>query len=187
MGPPNRRGHGTNLLHSTQIVHFTYLHQADSRVQSLLYSSVPFAELRRNLNVPNPPGTADYNLRNLNINDPVWFRDIPADRRTLIVAETLSCSLSKKQTQRMFRDVAEYFGRGGQIILSTVGSMVTKFRPMPIKKSSVDVRWTVDDARSEMEAWHPRLRLVGRIRWCDYLSNSTPLGQSAPPVFGPWK
>lgn len=150
--------------------------------------SLPFSELRRNLRVPVPAATADYSLRNLTIHDPTWFRDIPADRRTLVVAETLSCSLETRLMRRIFRDVVEYFGeRGGQIALSTVGSMVTKFRPVPTKNSGVDVRWTVDDARTEILPWHPRLKLVGRIRWCDYLSSETPLGQSAPPVFGPWK
>lgn len=116
--------------------------------------------------------------------DEGWFRDIPSDRLTMLVCEGLIFYFSPSKAQKLIHDVVEYFG-GGQLAFDGVGSLAVKYRPAPLKKTTLYARWGVDDAR-EIEKFHPKLKLTGRIRWEDYLGNEASLGQSAPPIFGAW-
>lgn len=78
----------------------------------------------------------------------------------------------------------DYFGTG-QLIFDTAGSLTKKHQPEFVKKSSLRARWVVDDAR-DIERFHPKLKLTGRVRWQEYMGSELPMGQNLPPLFGVW-
>ncbi|PSR99204.1 S-adenosyl-L-methionine-dependent methyltransferase [Coniella lustricola] len=129
-------------------------------------------------------GSGDYSLRNLSITTDGWFRDIPADRRTMIICENFLYYVDAVKVQNMIRDLVNYFG-AGQFVFDTAGSLTAKYRPEHSKKLSLQTRWTIDDVRG-IETYHPKLKLTGRVRWQEYMGNDGPMGQNLPPVFGPW-
>jgi O-methyltransferase involved in polyketide biosynthesis len=114
-----------------------------------------------------------------------WFHDIPADRPTLIIAEGLTPYLEPSKGKRLFRDLVEYFGtstdkevRQNHIIFDTLGSLsvrLTSYIPA-LRSSRSAFRWGIDDPR-EVEDTHPRLQLVDRILWKEYMDLH-------PPFFG---
>lgn len=55
-------------------------------------------------------GGGEYLLRNLSFTSDRWLRDIPQDRRTLVITEGLLYHLSEAQVQKMIRDVVDHFG-----------------------------------------------------------------------------
>lgn len=142
-------------------------------------------DLRRRV-MPLPPTgkQSEYSLRSLSVMEEGWFRDIPSDRLTMIVCEALIFYFSPAKAQKLIHDVVEYFG-GGQFAFDAVGSLSIKYKPTPFKKTPLSAKWGIDDAR-QIEKFHPKLKMTGRIRWEDYLGNEASLGQSAPPIFGPW-
>lgn len=131
-----------------------------------------------------PGGKSEYSLRSLSVTDEGWYRDIPSDRLTMLVCEGLIFFFSPSKVEKLFHDVVEYFG-GGQFVFDTVGSLAVKYRTAPFKNTTLCAKWGVDDAR-QIEKFHPKLKMTGRIRWEDYLGNEASLGQSAPPLFGTW-
>lgn len=55
-------------------------------------------------------GGGEYILRNLSVTSDRWLRDIPQDRRTLVIIEGLLYHLSSIQVRKIIRDVVEHFG-----------------------------------------------------------------------------
>lgn len=55
-------------------------------------------------------GGGEYLLRNLSFTSERWLRDIPQDRRTLVIIEGLLYHLSEAQVQKIIRDVVDHFG-----------------------------------------------------------------------------
>lgn len=56
----------------------------------------------------------EYLLRNLSVTSDRWLRDIPQDRRTLVVIEGLLYHLPQPQVLKIIRDVVEHFGGGSE-------------------------------------------------------------------------
>lgn len=102
----------------------------------------------------------------------------------MIVFEALIFYFSPQKAQKLIHDVVEYFG-SGQLAFDAVGSLSLKYKPAPFKNTSLSSKWGIDDAR-QIEKFHPKLKMTGRLRWEDYMGNEASLGQSAPPVFGAW-
>lgn len=86
--------------------------------------------------------------------------------------------------KKLLRDLVDYFGTG-QLVFDTAGSLTKKHQPEFVKKSSLRARWVVDDAR-DIERFHPKLKLTGRVRWQEYMGSELPMGQNLPPLFGVW-
>ena len=134
-------------------------------------------DLRSRL-IPAPEG--DYRLRTLSVAEEGWYRDIPADRPTLVVAEGLFMYLEPDDGRRAIHDLVEYFGRGGagQLAFDTLGSvsvLLTSYIKA-LRTSRSVFRWGVDEPH-EIEALHPRLHLRSRVLWRDFMD-------SHPPFFG---
>lgn len=149
--------------------------------------------------VPDEGG--EYFLRNLSVTSDKWLRDIPQDRRTLVVAEGLLYYLAPEQAGKVIRDVVDHFSGGGgegdegsgnvtspgprgEFILDVLGSIIQKrtsqvewLRPTGIKCMSGF------DNPSEIEAFHPRLKLLECHSW-DEIMNTERKVSCAPPWFG---
>ncbi|KAK8088562.1 O-methyltransferase domain protein [Apiospora hydei] len=137
-------------------------------------------DLRSRL-IPQPEG--DYKLRTLDVSAPGWYRDIPADRPTLIIAEGLTPYLEPKDGKAMIRDLAEYFGsseHGGQLIFDSLGSLSVNLTTFikALRSSGSAFKWGIDDPE-DITALHPRLVMRDRIQWRDFMD-------SHPPFFGPY-
>lgn len=52
----------------------------------------------------------EYILRNLSVTSDRWLRDIPQDRRTIVIVEGLLYHLSPAQVLKIIRDVVDHFG-----------------------------------------------------------------------------
>ncbi|KAK7918171.1 Tetracenomycin polyketide synthesis O-methyltransferase TcmP [Apiospora marii] len=141
-------------------------------------------DLRQRL-IPQAP-LGDYHLRTLDITAAGWLQDIPADRPTLIMGEGLFMYLTPAQVEALVRELVEHFseGGGGEILLDTVSNLYVKYTDHValLKASGAKWRWGTDDAR-EVEAFHPRLRLLEHVRSADYMGNKA-FGQSQVPLFG---
>lgn len=134
-------------------------------------------DLRSRL-IPAPEG--DYRLRTLSVADEGWYRDIPADRPTLVIAEGLFMYLEPDVGRRAIRDLVEYFGGGGpgQLAFDTLGSvsvLLTSYIKA-LRTSRSVFRWGVDEPH-EIETLHPNLRLRDRVLWREFMD-------SHPPFFG---
>lgn len=141
-----------------------------------------------------------YGLRRLSVTDDGWYRDIPADRRTLVVAEAVIFLHAPHKVHNLLHDILGYFGpAGGQLAFDVIGGLLIKHRPQILKKSVMVPGWALDDPRELERRYAPAagagggaggagagLRLTGRHTWVDYLGEQGALGQSAPPIFGPW-
>lgn len=128
-----------------------------------------------------------YSLRRLSITDEGWYRDIPADRRTLVVAENVIFLHTPAKVHKILHDILEYFEPGGQLAFDVIGSLLIKYKPQVLKKSILVPGWALDDARDlERQYAAKQLKLTGRHTWVDYLGEYGALGQSAPPIFGAW-
>lgn len=92
--------------------------------------------------------------------------------------------IEEPRIKKLFSDLVDYFG-AGQLLFDTAGSLIRKHRPGVLKKSALRNRWAPDDAR-EIEKYHEKLKLTGRVRWQEYMGSELPMGQNLPPVFGPW-
>lgn len=55
-------------------------------------------------------GAGEYMLRNLSVTSDRWLRDIPQDRRTIVIIEGLLYHLSPNQVLKIIRDVVDHFG-----------------------------------------------------------------------------
>ncbi|ROW12441.1 hypothetical protein VMCG_00824 [Cytospora schulzeri] len=127
--------------------------------------------------VPRPP--EDYALRTLQITKPGWARDIPNDRPTLVIAEGLFPFLPPEAGGRILRDVAEYFGGGGEIVVDHVSPLVVRLSGAIkfLRTSGSRFHWGVDDPRREIEVLHPKLRMKECLHWTDFMAEH-------PPIFG---
>ncbi|KAK7924205.1 hypothetical protein PG985_006259 [Apiospora marii] len=137
-------------------------------------------DLRSRL-IPQPEG--DYTLRTLDVAAPGWYRDIPADRPTLIIAEGLTPYLEAKDGKAMMRDLVDYFGghgRSGQLLFDSLGSLSVNLTSFikALRSSGSVFKWGIDEPE-EITALHSRLVLRDRVQWRDFMD-------SHPPFFGPY-
>lgn len=105
------------------------------------------------------PSSGDYTLRTLDLSHTGWARDIPTGRPTLVIAEGLLYYLPPEMVQNIFAEVVEYFGQG-QIIFDKLGTLsITMTSRVKFLRSSRSLfKWGVDEP-TEIEAFHPRLKL----------------------------
>ncbi|KAM0809719.1 putative S-adenosyl-L-methionine-dependent methyltransferase [Seiridium cardinale] len=138
----------------------------------------------RNRLIPGPV-EGDYALRTLDVTNEGWFRNVPADRPTMIITEGLVPYLEPEQGQKLIHDLVDYFGgpstetgRKSQLVFDTLGSLsvrLTGYIKAP-RTSKAALRWGVDKPERIQEL-HPRLAFKDRVLWSEYMS-------SHPPLFG---
>lgn len=162
---------------------------------------------------------------------PFFFFDeftVPADRPTLFICENLLYYLAPSTVQTLLSSLVTYFlpqshhpedhhhcnnneNNKQQLIFDTCGTLLKKYRAANLKNTTLKTKWTLDDAH-DVEAFHPALRLSGRVRWEEYLgidaaasgpgetsattnnnnanananAGGAPLCYGRPPLFGPW-
>lgn len=152
-----------------------------SRVRWVDIDQPLVVDLRSRL-IPQPEG--DYTLRTLDVAASGWFRDLPADRPTLIVAEGLTPYLEPEDGKAMLRDLVEYFGgregHGGQLLFDSLGSLSVNLTSFikALRSSGSAFKWGIDEP-DEITSLHPRLELRDRIQWREFMD-------SHPPFFGPY-
>lgn len=129
---------------------------------------------------PMPNG--DYRLAPVDITDPdpeLWIPSFPADRPTLIVAESNLFYLRPEIAKGILMAAADHFPLG-QIVFDVLGSMCASLINMRMatvqKKTGMKILWPVDDPRTVAKI-HPRLRFADEMRYTDDM----------PPWFGEFK
>ncbi|KAI1840780.1 hypothetical protein JX265_012935 [Neoarthrinium moseri] len=137
-------------------------------------------DLRKRL-IMQPPG--DYTLRTLSVTDDGWFRDIPADRPTIIVAEGLVMYLEQEKGEKLIRDLVDYFkgpnGQGQcQLVFDTLGTLSVRLTSYikALRTSKSVFKWGIDEPQ-QIERLHPQLKMRDRILWREFMD-------SHPPFFG---
>ncbi|KAK8113751.1 tetracenomycin polyketide synthesis O-methyltransferase tcmP [Apiospora kogelbergensis] len=151
-----------------------------SRVRWIDIDQPLVVDLRSRL-IPQPEG--DYTLRTLDVAAPGWYKDIPADRPTLIIAEGLTPYLEPKDGKAMMRDLVEYFGGNGlsgQLIFDSLGSLSVNLTTFikALRTSGSAFKWGIDEP-GEILSLHPHLTMRDRIQWREFMD-------SHPPFFGPY-
>ncbi|KAK9424371.1 putative S-adenosyl-L-methionine-dependent methyltransferase [Seiridium unicorne] len=120
--------------------------------------------------IPSPV-EGDYALRTLDVTNKGWFRNVPADRLTLIIAEGLMPYLEPEQGQKLIHDLVDYFGAPS----TETDLRLTGYIKAP-RTSKTAFKWGVDEPE-QIQELHPRLALKDRVLWSEYMS-------SHPPFFG---
>ncbi|KAI0006655.1 S-adenosyl-L-methionine-dependent methyltransferase [Xylariaceae sp. FL0662B] len=140
-------------------------------------------DLRRRL-IPGPV-EGDYALRTLDVTREGWYRDVPSDRPTMIIAEGVMPYLEPEEGQKLIKDLVEYFGgseQGGgcrcQLVFDTLGSLSVRLTKhiKALRSSRAMFKWGVDEPE-QLLGIHPRLQLKDRILWREYMDGH-------PPFFG---
>ncbi|KAK2036965.1 O-methyltransferase [Colletotrichum somersetense] len=122
--------------------------------------------LRKEL-MPDPDvgsrGQSNYELLPVSVTEPDWFRDIPADRPTLIVFEGLSMYLAEEDARDMIRGLVGHFAQG-QLIFDAVNSFFVASQRWisPVAKSGSTLKWYVDRPLS-IESWAEGLSLRDEV------------------------
>ncbi|KAH8201956.1 hypothetical protein TruAng_003869 [Truncatella angustata] len=163
--------------------YFRLERRPESDVRWIDLDQLMVVDLRNRL-IPGPV-EGDYALRTLDVTNEGWFRDVPADRPTIIIAEGLMPYLVPEEGQKLIRDMVEYFGGGVadnghkcQIVFDTLGSLSVKLTSYvkALRTSRAQFRWGVDEPE-QLLLIHPQLKLRDRILWREYMD-------SHPPFFG---
>ncbi|KAI0481750.1 S-adenosyl-L-methionine-dependent methyltransferase [Xylaria cf. heliscus] len=148
--------------------------------------------LRRRL-IPDPVGAHeqghkhdgewDYRLIGASVSDEAWMDEIPHDRPLLVIAEGLFPYLAPDEATALLRRLVKHAPAGGQVVMDTVGSILTRYHAfMPLfRGTSVRMRWGVDDGE-EVAAAHPRLELAETVLFRDLLPGL--FAAAAPPCLG---
>lgn len=150
--------------------------------ERLMMAEEPFDEEEEGDDVSLRP-VGDYSLRTLNVTEGRWWRDIPADRPTLVVAEGLFPYLTPSEAEGVIKGLTDYFGQG-QLVFDTVGSLAVSHtkRANVLKPSGSKFKWGVDDARDVL-AFHEKLKLRDEVRWFEFMGVKGEISrETAPPV-----
>ncbi|KAI8627338.1 S-adenosyl-L-methionine-dependent methyltransferase [Xylariaceae sp. FL1651] len=141
--------------------------------------------LRRRL-IPDPVSEKeiewDYRLIGASVCDESWLEEIPYDRSLLVIGEGLFPYLTAEESTALLRRLVKH-ARSGQIMLDTVGTILTRFHSfMPLfRGTSVKMKWGVDDGE-EVARVHPRLCLAETVLFTKLLPGAFASG--APPCLG---
>lgn len=163
--------------------YFRVERRPEAEVRWIDIDQLMVVDLRGRL-IPGPVD-GDYALRTLDVTKEGWFRDVPADRPTLIVAEGLMPYLEPEQGQKLIRDLVQYFGSGengdghkGQLVFDTLGSLSVRLTGYikALRTSRATFKWGVDEPEQIREL-HPKLQLKDRVLWKEYMDGH-------PPFFG---
>lgn len=163
--------------------YFRVERRPDAAVRWIDLDQLMVVDLRNRL-IPGPV-EGDYALRTLDVTKEGWYRDVPADRPTLIVAEGLMPYLEPDQGQKLIRDLVEYFGSGngenrhdGQLVFDTLGTLSIRLTGYikALRSSKAAFKWGVDEPE-QILGIHSQLQLKDRILWREYMSGH-------PPFFG---
>ncbi|KAK2030348.1 O-methyltransferase [Colletotrichum zoysiae] len=126
-------------------------------------------KLRREL-VPDPLAETNttagkhstYDLQASSATETGWYRDIPADRPTVIVIEGLSMYLAEEEMRDLVRGLVGHFGQGqhGHLIFDATNSFVMAAQAWlnPVANSGSKLNWWLDKPLS-IEAWAEGLTL----------------------------
>ncbi|KAK2038725.1 O-methyltransferase [Colletotrichum somersetense] len=126
-------------------------------------------KLRREL-VPDPLAETNttagkystYDLQASSATETSWYRDIPADRPTVIVIEGLSMYLAEEEMRDLVRGLVRHFGQGqhGHLIFDATNSFVMAAQAWlnPVANSGSKLNWWLDNPLS-IEAWAEGLTL----------------------------
>ncbi|KAK1573797.1 O-methyltransferase [Colletotrichum navitas] len=123
-------------------------------------------KLRREL-VPDPlvnGNGSTYEMQALSATEAGWYRDIPADRPTVIVIEGLSMYLAEEEMRGLVHGLVDHFRQGqhqhGHLIFDATNSFVLAAQGWlkPIVKSGSRFNWGLDNPLS-IEAWAEGLTL----------------------------
>ncbi|KAK1993537.1 O-methyltransferase [Colletotrichum falcatum] len=120
--------------------------------------------------VPEPLATINataakgstYELRASSATERGWYKDIPADRPTVVVIEGLSMYLAEEEMRDLVRGLVEHFGQGqhGNLIFDATNSFVMAAQRWlnPVAKSGSRLNWWLDKPLS-IESWAEGLTL----------------------------
>ncbi|KAI3336325.1 S-adenosyl-L-methionine-dependent methyltransferase [Xylariaceae sp. AK1471] len=131
-------------------------------------------------------GGWNYTLIGASVSDGLetWSEEIiPHDRPLLVIAEGLFPYLTEQQGTALLRRLVKRASAGGQVVLDTVGTILTRFQAlMPLfRGTSVKMKWGVDEGQEVARA-HPRLYLAETVPFQDLLPGL--FASAAPPCLG---
>lgn len=103
-----------------------------------------------------------YCMLGSSVSDPGWFRDVPHDRPTMVVAEGLFEYLTAGDVRILLDRLTEQFP-GGQVAFDVMNSFAVGTVNRELKrKVGVELRWAVDDLR-EVDKLNPSLKRVSNV------------------------
>jgi O-methyltransferase involved in polyketide biosynthesis len=127
-----------------------------------------------------------YRLVGASVSDGLetWLEEmIPHDRPLLVIAEGLFPYLTEQQGTSLLGRLVKHAPAGGQVVLDTVGTILTRFQGlMPLfRGTNVKMKWGVDDGQVVARA-HPSLYLAETVLFQDLLPGL--FASAAPPCLG---
>lgn len=136
-------------------------------------------DLRKRI-LPYPEG--DYTIIDAFVGeeDDSWLKNIPSNRPTLIVMESLLYYLEPEKGLRLLQRLLGHF-QNGNLVFDTVGSVaVTYGALMPlIRNSEARFKWGIDEAED-------LLKLDARLVLRDRIYTQQYFGKNHPAFFGGW-
>ena len=91
------------------------------------------------------------------ITNPLWFREVPFERPTLIIAEGVFEYLTKEQVQRLFCQLTDYFYRG-ELIFDIINPFSMKMGRKKLEESiGASHKWAVSSLK-EVDTMNPNLK-----------------------------
>ncbi|KAI0455482.1 S-adenosyl-L-methionine-dependent methyltransferase [Xylaria acuta] len=125
----------------------------------------------------------DYRLIGASVSDESWIDEVPQDRPLMVIAEGLFPYLTPEEATTLLRRLVKHASSGGQIVMDTVGTILTRYHSfMPLfRGTSVRMKWGVDDGEEVARA-HPRLYLAETVLFQDLLPGM--FASAAPPCLG---
>lgn len=122
----------------------------------------------------------DYSLiaGDVGVGDDAWLKNIPSDRPTLIIMESLVYYLEPGSGLRLFQRLLAHF-RHGNIAMDTLGSLAVTFGAL-FHSTRTRFKWGIDDAEDLVKI-DDRLVLRERIYTQEVFAK-----EDKPPWFGGW-
>ncbi|MEJ0034077.1 MAG: class I SAM-dependent methyltransferase [Bacteroidota bacterium] len=103
-----------------------------------------------------------YRMISSSITQPDWFREIPADRPTLIIAEGVFEYMTKEEVQVLLNRLTDHF-RHGEIMFDVMNTFAINSGKEELKKTTGAIhKWAVDDVK-DVDALNKRLTRVDYI------------------------
>lgn len=99
--------------------------------------------------------TERYRMIGSSVTELRWLDDVPAGRRTLVVAEGLLMYLHEEEVRRLVQRLVDRFP-GGEMHFDTLSALAPVLSKVFTRGI---ITWGIRDAR-RLAAWHPRLRFL---------------------------
>jgi len=124
---------------------------------SVLWFDIDFPDViryRRRIYTEKP---GEYRMHGESIINALWFREVPFERPTLIIAEGVFEYLTKEQVQRLLHQLTDYFYKG-ELIFDVINPFSMKMGRKKLDKNiGASHKWAVNSLK-EIDIMNPDLK-----------------------------